>query len=460
MRIEELHKVYFIGIGGIGMSALARYFREKGLEVYGYDKTETALTRTLAAEGMHIHYEDDPEWIPEGVELVVYTPAIPEAHRELTYFRNREYPVMKRAEVLGLLSREQRTLAVAGTHGKTTTSCMLSWLLAYAGLDCTAFLGGIAANFQSNYRLGHAGWMVVEADEYDRSFLHLHPEHAIILSMEPDHLDIYGDEAGMLESGFRAFSRQLVPGGKLYVQHRWADQLNDAKVYRTFGLDRGDYRAERVRVEEGYFVFDLQCPEGEAIEGFRLPLPGRHNVENATAALAVALELGLDPQRLAEGLQKFKGVQRRFEIRFRRPGLVYVDDYAHHPTELQAAIGAAREFFPGQRIKGIFQPHLYSRTRDFAKGFAEALEALDEVILLDIYPAREEPIPGVSSDLIRQHMRKKIEAPVPLEQALEKSKEKPAGVWMTLGAGNIDTLAEPICAYLAERYGPNEGNTT
>jgi len=460
MQLNDLHTAYFIGIGGIGMSALARYFRAKGLDVHGYDKTETALTRTLAAEGMHIHYEDDPGQIPEGVDLVVYTPAIPEAHRELRDVRTRGLPVRKRAEVLGLLSLEERTIAVAGTHGKTTTSCMLSWLLVHGGLDCTAFLGGIATNFGSNYRLGASGWMVVEADEYDRSFLHLHPERAVILSMEPDHLDIYGDEDSVVDSGFRAFAGQVVPGGLLYVQQRWARLLDEAQVSRTFGLGQGDYRAEGIRVEQGCFAFDLHTPEQGRIEGFRLPLPGRHNVENATAALAVALELGLEPGRLRRGLQQFKGVKRRFELRFRRPEVVYVDDYAHHPTELQAAIRAAREFFPGKRIKGIFQPHLYSRTRDFAVGFAQALDELDEVILLDIYPAREAPIPGVSAELIRKHMKKHIGAAVPLDEALDKSKERPADVWMTLGAGNIDTLAEPICAYLAERYGPNQDRTT
>lgn len=460
MQLDDIHSAYFIGIGGIGMSALARYLRAKGLDVYGYDRTETALTRTLAAEGIHIHYEDDPKQIPEGVDLVVYTPAVPEEHRELTYFRTRGFPVRKRAEVLGLLSLEERTIAVAGTHGKTTTSCMLSWLLVHGGLDCTAFLGGIATNFESNYRLGESGWMVVEADEYDRSFLHLHPERAVILSMEPDHLDIYGDEDSVVDSGFRAFAGQVVPGGLLYVQQRWASLLDEEQVSRTFGLGQGDYRAEAVRVEQGCFAFDLHTPEWGLIEGFRLPLPGRHNVENATAALAVALELGLEPGRLRQGLQLFKGVKRRFELRFRRPEVVYVDDYAHHPTELRAAIRAAREFYPGKRIKGIFQPHLYSRTRDFAVGFAQALDELDEVILLDIYPAREAPIPGVSAELIRKHMKKHTGAAVPLGEALDKSKEQPAGVWMTLGAGNIDTLAEPICAYLAEQYGPNEGKTT
>jgi len=448
MKLNDIKKIYFVGIGGIGMSALARYFRHIGAEVHGYDKTETALTKKLVAEGMHIHYEEDISQIPDGIDLVVFTPAVPADHAELRYFREQQLPVKKRAEVLGIISRSRKTVAIAGTHGKTTTSSMLTYLLRTGGIDCTAFLGGIARDFDSNYVSGDGPWVVVEADEYDRSFLHLSPDIAVILSMEPDHLDIYGDEESILETGFMAFAKRGKAGGQLLVNHRIMPAFQEWKDVQDYGLKQGTYHANNIRVEEGYFVFDYHGPEGD-IEGLRLAMPGRHNVENATAAVAVASQIGVSERAVREALHTFQGIRRRFEIIYRDAERVLIDDYAHHPSELQAAIEAARELFPGRRVTGIFQPHLYSRTRDFAEGFARALDQLDEVLLLDIYPAREAPIEGVSSAIIFERMTnpdRVLLTKAALPEALEGREIE---VLLTLGAGDIDTLVQPIAQWLA-----------
>lgn len=432
------------------MSALARYFNERGAEVHGYDRTETELTRKLAAEGMEIHYHESVDMIPEGVDLVVYTPAVPGTHAELQYFRREGYPVKKRAEVLGIISRDQRTVAIAGTHGKTTTSSITAHLLRAGGVDCTAFLGGIARNFASNYVGGAGDWVVVEADEYDRSFLHLHPDLAVILSVEADHLDIYGDRKSIVETGFKAFARQLKPGGTCWVQHRWIDDFAGLRGVRSFGLEQGDVRSENIRVVDGYFAFDFYG-FGRELRDLRFAMPGRHNVENATAAIAIALTLGVAEADIRAALLSFKGIRRRFDIRYRGAKSVYIDDYAHHPTELRAAIGAARQLFPGRKITGIFQPHLYSRTRDFADGFAEALDALDETILLDIYPAREEPIPGVTADMVFEKMKNKHRVRAAKSDVLNLLAERETEILLTLGAGNIDTLVQPISNFLEEK---------
>ena len=447
MKLEDLHSVYFIGIGGIGMSAIARYLHSRGVRVAGYDRSCTALTRKLEAEGMKIHYEDRPDLLPQDTELVVYTPAVPDSLQELQQVRNSGLTLMKRSEVLGLISRGHKTLAVAGTHGKTTTSTMLTWLLAHAGMEPVAFLGGIGLNWQSNYVPGTGEWAVMEADEYDRSFLRLSPEMAAILSVDPDHLDVYGDPDSMWESGFLAFAKSLPPGRTLFLPERlrslFEGRLSGQEVI-SFGIGEGDYRAENLRVENGRFVFDMFLPGNRRLEDLSLLMAGRHNVENAVAALAMALEAGMPLEAAAEGIATFKGIKRRFERVLEREDLVFIDDYAHHPTELKAAISAARELYPGRRITGLFQPHLYSRTRDFQRGFAEALDALDEAVLLDIYPAREEPIPGVSSELISRQMKK---AGVPVlrkNEVTEYLKSHRPDVLMTLGAGDIDTLVEPI----------------
>lgn len=454
LRLDAIRKVYFIGIGGIGMSALARYFHGRGAQVWGYDKTETALTRALAQEGISVHYDDAPERIPLDIDLAIYTPAVPAELGELQYFRQSATPLMKRAEALGVISRGMKTIAIAGTHGKTTTSSLTTWLLRSSGVDCSAFLGGIVSNFGSNFVQGHSEWVVVEADEYDRSFLRLDPDVAVILSMDADHLDIYGSPEQVVETGYKAFVQKLKPGGRLFVQHRWADAFAQAA---SFGVQQGEYRAEQVRVEDGFFVFDYASP-ARRIEGLRLAMPGRHNVENATAAISAALCAGATETGIRMGLETFGGIKRRFEILHRDAQRVYVDDYAHHPTELEAVIGAAREFFPGRKITGIFQPHLYTRTRDFAKGFARALDMLDEAWLLDIYPARELPLPGITSDTIAAQMQRK---PLRLrkEQVLDTLSKRTVEVLLTLGAGDIDTLAEPIKAWMdaavAENYKTN-----
>lgn len=452
IELTTIKKVYFVGIGGIGMSAIARYFHKRGAAVYGYDKTETTLTRKLEQEGMKIHYTEDVSAIPEGIDLVVYTPAVPASHAELQHFRERNFPLKKRAEVLGIISRSMRTIAIAGTHGKTTTSSIVAHVLRTGGIDCTAFLGGIAGNFDSNYVLGQSDWVVVEADEYDRSFLHLSPDMAVITSMDPDHLDIYGDPAAMLETGFFAFARRLKPQGQLWVQERLTDEFagEEFAEVMSYGLGGGEYRSENLRVENGYFTFDYQNPTTR-MEGLQLALPGAHNVENATAAITIALELGLRKESIREALQSFKGVKRRFETIYRDEKRVYIDDYAHHPSELRAAIAAARMLYPERKLTGIFQPHLYSRTQDFADGFAEALSALDEIILLDIYPAREAPIPGVSSSLIFDQITNPAKQLVTKSELLDVLAEMDTEVLLSLGAGDIDTFVGPIADWLEKK---------
>ena len=444
--MNDIQKVYFIGIGGIGMSALARYFNSRNVAVFGYDKTATTLTKKLAAEGMMIHYEDDISQIPEGIDLVIYTPAIPGEHRELNYFREHNFPIKKRAEVLGMISRTQRTIAVAGTHGKTTTTSILTHILREGGVDCTAFLGGIANNFSSNYVEGKSDWVVVEADEYDRSFLHLHPEIAIILSMDADHLDIYGaDEA--VKEGFRMFGSQIKKNGKLLVNQKWIIEYLQKKEVRnevkTYGLETGDYHATNIKVVDGYFVFDFKSKMSD-IDDLQFNLPGHHNIENATAAIAVALALGVSVDAIRRSLVSFKGIRRRFEIIYRNENVVYIDDYAHHPSELRAAIHAARTLFPNKRITGIFQPHLFSRTRDFLPEFAEVLSTLDEVMLLEIYPARELPIAGVTSEAVYQLITNEAKTLTTMRELLDLLATRDLEVLMTLGAGDIDTLVAPI----------------
>ena len=472
MQLDSLKKIYFLGIGGIGMSAIARHFNERGCQIYGYDRTETTLTKKLVNEGMKIHYEENPELIPPGIDLVVWTPAVPAEHAEWQFFKKAGTPLMKRAEVLGLISRRHRTIAVAGTHGKTTTSSMVAHLLHCGGIRCTAFLGGICKNFGSNYVAGNSDWMVVEADEYDRSFLHLSPDIAILLSTDPDHLDIYGDASQVLDSGFRAFLEKVKPGGTILMKAQLAPDFENMKC-QTFGLEMGDFSARNIRVKDGQFVFDFAAPaplvSGEAVpatgrnlpgsrsceailwENMALPMPGRHNVENAAAALAVASQLGLGETELRHGLATFKGIKRRFEMIYRDDKCSYFDDYAHHPTELRSAIAAAKELFPGRKVTGVFQPHLYSRTRDFADGFANALDQLDEIILLDIYPAREKPIEGVSSALIFDKMKNPARVLVRKDEALKLLAKRDLDILLSLGAGDIDTLVEPIKKLLQMR---------
>lgn len=448
MNLTAIHTIYFVGIGGIGMSALARYFNRRGIAVFGYDKTKTLLTKKLEAEGMTIHYEDNVALIPKNIDLVVFTPAIPSDHQELNYFLKNDYPVKKRAEVLGMISRNQKTIAVAGTHGKTTTTTIVTHLLREGGIDCTAFLGGIAQNFESNYVHGKSDWVVVEADEYDRSFLQLDPDIAIILSMDADHLDIYGD-MDQVKMSFRAFAEKIKEGGQLILNSGWTDEISREnfsvrkRKLKTYGLEKGEYCSKNIRVENGFFVFDFESELGE-ISNILFTLPGHHNVENASAAIAVAQQLGISGENIKKALASFKGIKRRFETIYRDEKVVYIDDYAHHPSELNAAIDAAKTLFPARKITGVFQPHLYSRTRDFVNGFASALDLLDEVILMDIYPAREEPIAGITAAIIFEKMKNPNKVLISKKQLLQVLDNKEIDVLLTMGAGDIDTFIEPI----------------
>ena len=439
-----------MGIGGIGMSAIARYFKALGAQVWGYDKTETDLTKKLVEEGMVIHYEEDVRAIPEGIDLVVYTPAIPSSHAELRYFLEHDFPVKKRAEVLGIISRGKKTIAIAGTHGKTSTSTIATHILRVGGVKCSAFLGGISHDYDSNFIFGESDWVVIEADEFDRSFLWLAPDIAAIMSLDADHLDIYGDLETMMETGFRAFVKNMKPGGQLMVTHRAYEQFVDAENVVSFGIEEGAVQAKNVRVEDGFFVFDYEGVGG-TIRDIQFSLPGRHNIENALAAITIAVSLGVKAEDVKKALKSFKGIKRRFDRIFQSESLVYIDDYAHHPSELKAAIGAARELYPGKKITGVFQPHLYSRTKDFSEGFASALDALDEVFLLDIYPARELPIPGVTSDLVFDQMKNNNKHRCRDEALVGRLKETDLEVVLTLGAGDIDRLIPEIREMISKR---------
>lgn len=450
MQLHDIQKIYFIGIGGIGMSALARYFKQhRGAEVYGYDRTPSPLTDALTAEGMHIHFEDDTRQIPEGIDLVVYTPAIPSDHGELNYFRERGYVVLKRAAVLGIISRGMKAIAIGGTHGKTTTTSITTHILRSSGIDCSAFLGGIAENFQSNYVAGSGEWFVVEADEYDRSFLQLNPEITAILSMDADHLDIYGDVAAMHDT-FREFVQRTNDNGRvLYRSGLPLDTPTDSTFHlATFGEETvSDFQIHHLRFEAGYSTFDVTSPMFNMTD-VQFTLPGRHNALNALVGIAIAQWLGASAEGIRAALQTFKGIKRRFEFVVRGAGTVgspvFIDDYAHHPTELTAAIQATRELYPEARITGIFQPHLYSRTQDFYEGFAAALDLLDEAYLLPIYPAREQAIPGVTSEGIAERMQLEAVHLVPKEELLDRIDWRQQEVVLTLGAGDIDRLVPPI----------------
>jgi len=442
MKLEELKRIYFVGIGGIGMSALARYFNSLGIEVLGYDKVETVLTKRLVEEGMKVHYDDNVSQIPANIDLVVYTPAIPKDHKELNYFFDNNYVVEKRAAVLGIISKNRKTIGVAGTHGKTTTSTILTHILRTAGVDCTAFLGGIAQNFESNFVAGKSEWVVMEADEFDRSFLHLHPELAVITSMDADHLDIYGDKQSMHQT-FEDYVNQVKD--TIYYKHDLSlhPQMNEDIAFEKYGVDEGTFQAQNIRAEAPYFVFDWVSPES-TIRDLKFTLPGQHNVMNATVAIAIAKKLGCADEKIREALITFKGIKRRFEFMLHSEEQVYIDDYAHHPEELKAAIHAARTLYPNRKITGVFQPHLYSRTRDFVDGFAEALDALDAIVLMDIYPARELPMEGVTSKIIFDKMKNSNKVLIQKDQLLDELKTRDLDVLMTLGAGDIGALVPDV----------------
>ncbi len=449
MKIEDIKQVYFVGIGGIGMSALARYFNSKDIYCAGYDKTETELTRNLQSEWIDVHYTDDVQLIPKRIfdkenTLVIYTPAVPADHSELVYFKTNGYTVMKRAEALGIISRGSFCIAIAGTHGKTTTSSMVAHICKESGLAVSAFLGGITGNYGTNYiETPNSTITVVEADEYDRSFLQLNPDIAIITSAEPDHLDIYNTPESVKQS-FEDFTRKIKPGGKLIM--RKGINLNPviAPEYQ-YGIEVEGLSAENIRVENGKFVYEVSH-KNQSLGTFELGVPGRHNIENSLAATAVGISLGVDMKVIKSALKTFKGVKRRFETIISTNTTTYVDDYAHHPTEISACVAAARELFPGKKLTGIFQPHLFSRTRDFANEFAQSLGALDTLILLPIYPARELPIEGINSELILSNVNINNKLLISKDEVLSHLNDilPNIEVLITMGAGDIDGLIKPI----------------
>jgi UDP-N-acetylmuramate--alanine ligase len=442
VHIKWFDKVYFIGIGGIGMSALARYFKMKEYHVAGYDKTPSPLTDVLESEGIEIHFEDLGAEIPSIYQevdktLVVYTPAVPGDMGELNYFISRGYKVLKRAEVLGLITRDSKALGVAGTHGKTTTSTMLAHILNESKLGCNAFLGGISSNFNSNF-VSHnmSPWTVVEADEFDRSFLQLSPFASIVTSTDADHLDIYGDNDEFLD-GFRKYINLTNPNG-FCVQHTSVEI--SAKNTLTYGLDKdAHYSGLNLRFIDNKFLMDVQAPN-EIWEAVELGIPGTHNAENALACIAMCVKLGLTQSEIRAALKSFLGVKRRFEYHIRTEKLIYIDDYAHHPTEINALMDSIGLLYPTKKVIGVFQPHLFSRTRDFFKAFAESLSRLDELILLPIYPAREQPIPGITSDSLLESITVKSKHVMTPDEAVSFLSEIEEGVVLTIGAGNIDRI--------------------
>ena len=456
MTYNMYKHIYFIGIGGIGMSAIARYYNVKGFKVSGYDKTPSPLTHALEAEGIDVHYTDDISYIPADIEdtLVVYTPAIPKDMGELVYVQEKGYRVIKRSRMLGEITQGQRCLAVAGTHGKTTTSTLLSHIFTHSGEGCSAFLGGISKNYDSNLLTHTNDVIVVEADEFDRSFLQLFPEIAVITSMDADHLDIYGDEAHIREA-FKAFASQV--SGTVIVKHGLDITSEDTKAkIMTYGYNtpEADFYAEPV--EGGHF--NLHYPGG-VIKDCVVGIPGWVNIENGTAAAAIALTYGLEQDKIKAALAAFTGVKRRFDMQVNMDGLVYIDDYAHHPNEISAALSSIKNRYPGYRFTAVFQPHLYTRTRDFAPEFAEALSMVDRLILLDIYPARELPIPGVTSEIIFDDVTAPEKVLIRKEELLDYVKGLALGeneVFVTLGAGDIDRLVGPLAQLLTEKH--DKGN--
>jgi UDP-N-acetylmuramate--alanine ligase len=461
MNLESYKHIYLIGIGGIGMSALARYFNAKGKSVYGYDSEPSCLCKQLESEGMNIHYHDSVENILQVIQnatynelLVIYTPAIPKRNVELSFFRDKGFRLYKRAEILGVISKQYYTIAVAGTHGKTTTSVILAHILESAGKKITAFLGGISKNYNTNFLLGEKGdILIVEADEYDRSFLQLHPDIAIITSVDADHLDIYRNKEDLYVA-FRKFASQIKQKGVLLVEESIIIDFPVAETVKKFfysASTRADYYAENIKVEEGKMIFDIRTLDVISAITFEkknkelaLILPGTHNVSNAVSAIAVACHLGLSYEDIDRGLATFKGIKRRFDVHINNKNLVYVNDYAHHPKEVSSTINAAKQLFPEREITVVFQPHLFSRTKYLAHDFAESLSLANQLILLDIYPARESPIEGVNAKMLLDLCTNPKKETCSKEELLELLEQEELDVLLTLGAGDIDTLAEPI----------------
>jgi UDP-N-acetylmuramate--alanine ligase len=463
MSLEKYHNVYFLGIGGIGMSALARWFMKSKLQVSGYDRTSTVLTDELEREGMLIHFDDAVANIPKQVidnkekTLVIFTPAIPKDHKEYNYLKDQGYTIMKRSEVLGLITKSYKTIGVAGTHGKTTTSSMVAHILKSAKKDMVAFLGGITTNYESNLVMeGDVNantLVVVEADEFDRSFLRLFPEIAIVTSADADHLDIYGDHESMLTS-FRDYVKQIKNGGSLIIHESIEEKIASGVTHVTkhiYSMSRGQFFAGNITAHSGFFEFDL-CGFGSQVERIRLGVPGFHNVENAIAASVAAHQSGVSIKEIKEALASFQGVKRRFEFVVKGNKVIFVDDYAHHPTEIEAFLKSMKSMYPRRKLTVIFQPHLFTRTRDFADGFSKSLSIADELVLMDIYPARELPIPGVDSDMIFKDITSKVKIRCGKNDLMEKLNTMDIDVLATVGAGDIDTFVQPIKKMLTEKY--------
>ena len=444
-NLQNIQSVYFIGIGGIGMSAIARYFNEHGVGVKGYDKTETELTKKLQQEGIEIHFEDSADLLDKEAQLIVYTPAIPKEHKELNWYRDNGYEVVKRSDVLQWITDELFAITVAGTHGKTTVSTMIGFLLRETQYGCNAFLGGISVNYESNYWGDDNKVAVIEADEYDRSFLKLHPDIAVLTSMDADHLDIYGTVEEM-ETAFIQYTQNIKPNGILLVKHG-LKRISEMKVNEvmTYSLQNSaaDAYAANITQRQGGYIFDFMSSKG-MIQQVQLNVGGMHNVENMVAAIAVAQQLKIDAHQIKNAVAKFKGVKRRFEYVFRNDKMVYIDDYAHHPEELAALIKSAKRLFADKKCVVAFQPHLFTRTRDLVEGFAHSLDLADQVILLDIYPARELPIDGVTSQMIADKMGNPAHTILTKEGLINYVKPAPIDLLITAGAGDIDKLVKPI----------------
>ncbi len=455
MNLNQIHNVYFIGIGGIGMSALARYFKAIGKNVSGYDKIETEITKELQQLGITIHFDDNIDLIPEDyyVEntLIIITPAVPKAHSEWSYFLENDYEVKKRAEVLGIITKDTFCFAVAGTHGKTTTSGILGHILFQSGADVTAFVGGIVENYNSNLIGNGKTVTVVEADEFDRSFLHLYPNIACVTSMDADHLDIYENKSA-IEDSFIEFANKVEDKIKLFVPKGLSLEGIQTEILDTevppSGV-RGLFSAFNIRIVNGQYIFDVQT-SSETLRNIEFSLPGKHNLMNALMALAMAKTFGISTAGIASALRSFKGIKRRFSYQIKTKNLVYIDDYAHHPTEINAVHQAVRELYPGKKILAVFQPHLFSRTKDFADDFARSLASFDEVILLDIYPARELPIEGITATWLMDKIKNSHKKLVSKQQLIPTILESDASVFVTIGAGDIGELVPSIKKALYE----------
>jgi UDP-N-acetylmuramate--alanine ligase len=445
MNINKIKSVLFLGIGGIGMSALAKYFIAKGIQVYGYDKTPSEMTTTLIQLGAEIEFVDNDKLSNKLYDLVVYTPAMPKDSFLLNYYQQSSMPLMKRSEALGLITQNNFTIAVSGSHGKTTVSSMIAFLLKECGVDCSAFLGGVSVNFNSNYVQGNSNVVVVEADEFDRSFMTLSPDIVVLTSIDTDHLDIYGTRENIVAS-FQDFLSKLDEKGVLIHNEKVVDKIEIKGVKKVYGFSNGDYQAHIQGIFPSYSTFTVN----ENREVFKLNYNGRHNIENALAAISVGLNLGIDLKKMADAMEKFRGIKRRFELIYQSTNCIFIDDYAHHPAEIEALVSSVKEIFPGKKILSIFQPHLYSRTKDLCVDFAKSLDLSDEVILLPLYPARELPIEGVTSYIVSEKMKTNVDV-VDKADLIDTIKQRKFDVILTIGAGDISGCISDIKNYLSNR---------